>query len=148
MAGDHLQAVSVSTFGSEGLRLPCRLQAVLSTSFSPPGPDTVRQTAARAPMSTSGSMSSVARSRRKAKSKTGRLFVGFLPAVSNLAAKLERQEIDGGAAPVEHSDLSDIAAFINPIVRGRIDHYGRFYRSRLTTTVLRQINEDLIRWAM
>ena len=46
------------------------------------------------------------------------------------------------------SDLQAIATFINPIVRGWINYYGRFYRSRLSTTVLRQINEYLIRWAM
>jgi hypothetical protein len=33
-------------------------------------------------------------------------------------------------------------------VRGWINYYGRFYRSRLIDTVLRQINEYLIRWAM
>ena len=35
-----------------------------------------------------------------------------------------------------------------PIVRGWINYYGRFYRSRLSSTVLRQVNEYLIRWAM
>ncbi|MGH8906448.1 MAG: group II intron maturase-specific domain-containing protein, partial [Egibacteraceae bacterium] len=34
------------------------------------------------------------------------------------------------------------------IVRGWTGCYGRFYRSRLITTVLRWINESLIRWAM
>ncbi|MGH8711281.1 MAG: group II intron reverse transcriptase/maturase [Burkholderiales bacterium] len=86
---------------------------------------------------------------RTAKSKTGRLFVGFLPAVSNLAAKLKRQQIRRWRLHQwSNKNLSDIAAFINPIVRGWIDYYGRFYRSRLITAVLRWINESLIRWAM
>jgi group II intron reverse transcriptase/maturase len=86
---------------------------------------------------------------RKAKDKNGRFFVSFLPAVSNTAAKAKRQEIRRWRLHLWTSqDLKDIAAFINPIVRGWINYYGRFYRSRLSTTVLRQINEYLIRWAM
>ncbi|MGH8908062.1 MAG: group II intron maturase-specific domain-containing protein, partial [Egibacteraceae bacterium] len=45
-------------------------------------------------------------------------------------------------------DLSDIAAAINPIVRGWIGYYGRFYRSRLIRAVLERINDYLVRWAM
>ena len=86
---------------------------------------------------------------RKAKDKYGRFFVSFLPAVSNTAAKAKRQEIRRWRLHLWTSqDLRDIAAFINPKVRGWINYYGRFYRSRLSTTVLRQINEYLIRWAM
>ncbi len=56
---------------------------------------------------------------RSAKSKTGRYFTGFLPAVSNLAAKAKRQQIRRWRLHLWTSkDLSDIAAFINPIVRG------------------------------
>ena len=33
-------------------------------------------------------------------------------------------------------------------MRGWINYYGRFYRSRLISSVLQQINEYLIRWAM
>jgi RNA-directed DNA polymerase len=86
---------------------------------------------------------------RKATTKTGRFFVGFLPAVSDTAAKSKRQEIRRWQLHLWTStDLQDIAAFINPIVRGWINYYGRFYRSRLITQVLRQINEYLIRWVM
>jgi RNA-directed DNA polymerase len=86
---------------------------------------------------------------RKAKDKNGRFFTSFLPAVSDTAAKSMRQEIRRWRLHLWTSqDLRDIAAFIDPIVRGWINYYGRFYRSRLSTTVLRQINEYLIRWAM
>lgn len=86
---------------------------------------------------------------RKATTKTGRFFVGFLPAVSDVAAKSKRQEIRRWRLHLWTStDLRGIAAFINPIVRGWINYYGRFYRSRLITNVLRQINEYLIRWVM
>jgi RNA-directed DNA polymerase len=86
---------------------------------------------------------------RKAKDRYGTFFVSFLPAVSNSAAKAKRQEIRRWRLHLRTSQvLKAIAAFINPIVRGWINYYGRFYRSRLSTTVLRQINEYLIRWAM
>jgi len=86
---------------------------------------------------------------RSARARTGRVFVGFLPAVSNAAAKSMRQEIRRWRLHQWTSKgLRDIAAFINPIVRGWINYYGRFYRSRLVSKVLQHINEYLIRWAM
>jgi group II intron reverse transcriptase/maturase len=86
---------------------------------------------------------------RRAATKTGRFFIGFLPAVSNTAAKSMRQEIRRWRLHQWTSKgLQDIADFINPIVRGWINYYGRFYRSRLISSVLQQINEYLIRWAM
>jgi RNA-directed DNA polymerase len=44
-------------------------------------------------------------------------------------------------------ELSDLAAFVNQIVRGWINYYGRFYRSRLVR-VFDGINDYLIRWVM
>jgi uncharacterized protein YdiU (UPF0061 family) len=43
--------------------------------------------------------------------------------------------------------LADLAQAINPIVRGWIGYYGRFYRTKLTRT-LRRIDDYLVRWAM
>jgi RNA-directed DNA polymerase len=86
---------------------------------------------------------------RKAKDRHGQYFVSFLPAISDSAAKAKRQEIRRWRMHRwTTSDLRSIADTINPIVRGWINYYGRFYRSRLASTVLRQINEYLIRWAM
>ena len=86
---------------------------------------------------------------RTAVSKTGSRFVGFLPAVSDVAAKAKRQEIRRWRLHRRsNKSLRDLAAFINPIVRGWINYYGRFYPSRLTRNVLQQINEYLMRWAM
>ncbi len=45
------------------------------------------------------------------------------------------------------SDLSDLARDINPHVRGWINYYGAFYRSRLYL-LARRIDEHLVRWAM
>ena len=86
---------------------------------------------------------------RKAKNKTGQFFVSFSPAVSNTAAKDMRQEIRKWRLHRRSNwTLAQLAQAINPIVRGWINYYGRFYRSTLATAVLQQINEYLIRWAM
>jgi RNA-directed DNA polymerase len=86
---------------------------------------------------------------RKAKNKTGQFFVSFSPAVSNTAAKAMRQEIRRWRLHRRTNwTLPELAKAINPIVRGWINYYGRFHRSRLATAVLQQINEYLIRWAM
>ena len=84
---------------------------------------------------------------RLAKNHRGQHFVGFLPAISNDAAKAIRQEIRRWRISV-HSDksLQDIVSFVNPIVRGWCNYYGRFYKSWLYRS-LRQINEYLVRWA-
>lgn len=86
---------------------------------------------------------------RLAKNKHDQVFVSFLPAISNAAAKSKRQQIRSWRLHRwTNMDLGDLAAFINPMVRGWINYYGRFYRSQLTTTVLRRIEEYLVRWAM
>jgi hypothetical protein len=42
--------------------------------------------------------------------------------------------------------LEDLANFTNPVVRGWLNYYGRFYRSKCTQ-VLRHFNEALGQWA-
>jgi RNA-directed DNA polymerase len=86
---------------------------------------------------------------RTARNRTGQLFVSFSPAVSNTAAKRMRQEIrEWRLHRRTNWTLRQLAEAINPVVRGWINYYGRFYRSTLATAVLQQINEYLIRWAM
>lgn len=86
---------------------------------------------------------------RTARNKAGQLFVSFSPAVSNRAAKAMRQQIRAWRLHRRSNwTLRQLAQAINPIVRGWINYYGRFYRSSLATAVLQQINEYLIRWAM
>ena len=74
-------------------------------------------------------------------------FVGFLPAVSDDAAKAVRQEIKSWRLHLRNGQtLNDLARDINPIVRGWVTNYGRFYRSELNRS-LGQINHYLLRWA-
>ena len=70
------------------------------------------------------------------------------PAVADDAAKAIRRRIKCWRLHLwSGQSLADIARAINPVVRGWINYYGRFYRTRLVQT-LRRIDEYLVRWAM
>jgi RNA-directed DNA polymerase len=85
---------------------------------------------------------------RLARSKTGKKFVSFLPAVSDDAAKGMRRTIKRWRLHLRSgSTLADLAQEINSTVRGWINYYGRFYRTQLIQT-LELINDYLMRWAM
>jgi RNA-directed DNA polymerase len=84
---------------------------------------------------------------RGARSRTGRIFSGFLPAINPEALKaksvdLRRMRIH------RRTDLSldDLARWRNPIVSGWINYYGRFYRTALDP-LLKRVNVYLRRWA-
>ena len=83
---------------------------------------------------------------RLAKGKDGRCFVSFCPAISDGAAKRIRHEIKRWRLHLWcEQSLSEVARDINPIVRGWINYYGRFYRHVLFA-VLRAIDAYLARW--
>jgi group II intron reverse transcriptase/maturase len=82
---------------------------------------------------------------RPARTRQGQVFLGFLPAISPTAAKAIRQTIRDWRLPAKtHLQLGDLAAFINPRVRGWL-HYYRFYRSACVR-VLGHLNRALVRW--
>jgi hypothetical protein len=58
--------------------------------------------------------------------------VGFLPAMSDRAAKKIRTAVRNWRLPRWRNtqSLEDLARAVNPVVRGWIQYYGRFYRSR------------------
>jgi RNA-directed DNA polymerase len=84
---------------------------------------------------------------RSVMNRTGKLSVGFTPAVSNKAAKAMRQELRRTWL-WRRSDLelNDLADYTRPILRGWIQYYGRFSRSVLAQ-VLRYVDAALVRWA-
>ena len=84
---------------------------------------------------------------RRAKNRWGRYFVSFLPAISAQAAKVVRGTIRAWrmASIRSNQTLEDLARLINPVVRGWMNYYGRFYRSKFVQ-VLRQVNVALARW--
>lgn len=85
---------------------------------------------------------------RRAKNRRGKFFVSFLPAISTSAANAIRQTIREWrmAATRNNQSLEDLARLVNPAVRGWMNYYGRFYRSRCVQA-LRHLNAALAAWA-
>lgn len=85
---------------------------------------------------------------RRAKNRWGKFFVSFLPAISTKAAKVIRKTIREWrmASNRNNQRLEDLARLTNPVVRGWMNYYGRFYRSKCVQ-VLRRLNEALAAWA-
>ncbi|WP_055495720.1 group II intron reverse transcriptase/maturase [Streptomyces sp. TP-A0356] len=85
---------------------------------------------------------------RKVRTRSGSYFFSFNPAISDEAAKRIRARIRSWRLHLRSgSSLADLAREINPIVRGWIGYYGRFYPSELVKS-LKRINHYLMRWAM
>ena len=85
---------------------------------------------------------------RSSKNRNGELFVSFSPAMSNDAGKAIRQQIRRWRLNGRSDkSLLDLARSINAVVRGWINYYGRFCRSRMYPT-LWHIDTYLVRWAM
>jgi RNA-directed DNA polymerase len=87
------------------------------------------------------------RARRARNSKDGHCFTRFLPAVSREAlkaagARLRKMRIHMR----QHLDLDGLARWLNPIVAGWMNYYGRFHRSALGP-LLQRVNTYLRRWA-
>ena len=84
---------------------------------------------------------------RGARSRNGRIFNGFLPAISPEALKAKSVELRRMRIH-RRTDLSldDLARWLNPIASGWINYYGRFYRTALDP-LLKRINVYLRRWA-
>src|SRR6266568_2650595 len=84
--------------------------------------------------------------RRSARSKDGAMFLSFLPAISKQALKRISAEVRSWRLHHRTSlNEKDLADWVNPIVRGWMNHYGAFYRSALYP-LLRRINAYLLRW--
>ena len=85
---------------------------------------------------------------RRARNGRGELFTSFTPAVSDEAAKAIRRTIRRWRLHLWNGNhLLVLARKANPIVRGWVNYYGRFYPTMLAKT-LRSIDKYLVRWAM
>jgi RNA-directed DNA polymerase len=83
---------------------------------------------------------------RAMRSRHGTVFTGFGPAVSKAAmAKMSQQVRSWRLHRRTTLAGSDLARWVNPIVSGWMNYYGRFYRSQLYP-LLRRINAYLVRW--
>jgi RNA-directed DNA polymerase len=84
---------------------------------------------------------------RRSKNRYGKYFINFTPGVSNEACKSMRQVIQQWRLHLKpDKTLEDISRMFNPVLRGWINYYGRFYKSALYP-VLRHMNRALIHWA-
>ena len=85
---------------------------------------------------------------RGARDRKGKKFLNFLPAISNKAAKGIRQTIRLWrlGSTRNHWSLAGLAKLIDPVVRGWLNYYGRFYRTECVH-VLRHVNDALAGWA-
>ena len=84
---------------------------------------------------------------RRSKNRYGKFFVNFTPGVSNKAAKAMRNTIRNWRIHLKPGkSIDDISRMFNPVIRGWINYYGRFYKSALYP-VLRHMNRALSHWA-
>jgi len=84
---------------------------------------------------------------RGSMTRKGKHFVNFSPAISAKAAQAIRTEVRSWKLP-QRSDkaIEDLSRMFNPIVRGWLQYYGRYYRSALYSP-MRQLDRDLTLWA-
>jgi RNA-directed DNA polymerase len=84
---------------------------------------------------------------RKAQNKDGRWFSSFQPAMSPEARKATGAQLRAMRIQ-RRTDLSlgGLARWLNPIVAGWLNYYGRFYRTEMRP-LLQRINAYLRRWA-
>jgi RNA-directed DNA polymerase len=85
---------------------------------------------------------------RRSKNRWGKFFVNFSPGISNAAAKAIRGRIrDWQLGCRIDRWIDDLARMFNPVIRGWLNYYGRYYKSALYPT-LRYLDRCLARWAM
>jgi group II intron reverse transcriptase/maturase len=84
---------------------------------------------------------------RSAQRADGRVFNGFLPAVSKDAMKKMSRTIRRWRLPRWTTlSLNELAAWVNQTVPGWLNYYGRHYRTVLLS-LIRRINAYVLRWA-
>ncbi len=80
--------------------------------------------------------------------KQNSMFVSFTPAVSKVALKSMRAETRRrNFRNRTDIDLKEIAKIYNPVLRGWIEYYGKYYRSSLYP-VFWHFNKTLVMWVM
>jgi RNA-directed DNA polymerase len=85
---------------------------------------------------------------RRSKNRYGKHFVNFSPGISNAATKAIREEIRHWQLRCRVDRwIDDLARMFNPVIRGWINYYGRYYKSALYPT-LRHLDRRLAHWAM
>lgn len=85
---------------------------------------------------------------RRSKNRWGKHFINFSPAMSRESATKARQEMRSWRVQLRSDKaINDLANMWNPVLRGWIQYFGRFYKSAMYP-VFRHFNGLLVRWAM
>lgn len=83
---------------------------------------------------------------RGSRNKQGRIFLNFLPAISDKAQKAIRKEIRSWKLQLKvDKNIVDIANIFNNKIQGWINYYSHYYKSELYET-LKYINKCLLKW--
>ncbi len=83
---------------------------------------------------------------RGMRSRHGNVFTGFGPAVSKAALKKMSAEVRSWRLHTRTTlTEKDLARWINPVIQGWMNYYGRFYKTALYPLLWR-INGYLVRW--
>jgi RNA-directed DNA polymerase len=84
---------------------------------------------------------------RRSKNRHGKFFINFTPGVSRKASKAMRLKIRQWRMHLKpDKELEDLSRMFNPVLRGWINYFGRFYKSEMYS-VLRHMNRALVHWA-
>jgi len=84
---------------------------------------------------------------RQAVSRQGVFFVSFLPGASRKAAKAVVARIRHWRIHRQSDkSLEELSEIINPVLRGWVNYYGRYYKSALDH-IFSCLNRRLVRWA-
>jgi len=85
---------------------------------------------------------------RLCRNKSGKMFVNFTPGISNKAKANIREAIRSWDVHRRSgTSIQEIASYVNPVIRGWINYYGRFNRWLLRSVFI-QLDQALVRWAM
>lgn len=85
---------------------------------------------------------------RQAKSRWGKHFINFSPAISKEAVKSIQATVRSWKLHLRsNKNITDLARRYNPIIRGWINYYGSYYKSALYRVFL-QLVRSLMKWAM
>jgi RNA-directed DNA polymerase len=84
---------------------------------------------------------------RRSKNRHGKFFINFTPGVSRKSSKAMRLKIRQWRMHLKPDKaIEDLSRMFNPVIRGWINYFGRFYKSELYS-VLRHMNRALVHWA-
>ena len=84
---------------------------------------------------------------RRSKNRMGKFFINFTPAVSDKAKKKITSTMRSWKMHLRSDKtLEDLSRMFNPIIRGWINYYGKYYKSELYP-IFQVANRTLSRWA-